>query len=311
VDINECLVPKSAIYQAIRLEYEAPDQWDQLEVALIREAILASDEPWKLEILDGGNPEIDNPIINSGKVPSIRTIFSSMDLDLKTVASMAPTVRFLDIYFDQQLSVEVLKLSQLTSLTILVPNVDPLFICNFPSLKHFNICISAPMLMTMKDFQQLLLAIGKNLVTLFDTSTACDELLSPEEVWYQCPNLRRFETSLTWPADARIPKSLHTLHIPFDKGRDESSSIASRLPISGLQSARATVLSLSGAWRDAVNNNNRGFSMDYVTCAMDLGIPFYDFSGVKFQDFIVELLRNRKASLRKPTPGWHTEFHYF
>jgi hypothetical protein len=161
-----------------------------------------------LEILEGGYPEMDNLILKSGKVTSIGTIFLSRDIALKTMSSIAPSVRFLDIYFDRQLSPEALKLSQLTSLSILVPNATTLFICNFPSLKHLSIYISSPILMTMKDLQQLLIAIGKNLL---DNSTASDELLFPEEVWYLCPTLGRFQISLTWPADARIPESLHTL----------------------------------------------------------------------------------------------------
>jgi hypothetical protein len=69
-------------------------------------------------------------------------------------------------------------------------------------------------------------------------------------------------------------------------------------------------MSFDDSWKKAIEYD-RGSPMSYVTYAIDLGIPFYDLSGVKFQDFIVELLRNRKASIRRPIPGWHTEFRYF
>jgi hypothetical protein len=309
-DVRERLVPKSAIPRAVRLEYPSQEPPYHEDVALIREAILASDEPWRLEILDGGHTEIDNLIIKSGKVLSICSIWCSEDIELKAVASIAPNVRFIDLYFSRKPSADALNLSQLTSLSILVPDVAPLLTCSFPSLKHLSIYTSSPSLMTMEDFQQLLTVMGENLVTLLDNSTGSDELLSPKEVWYRCPNLRRFQTSLAWPADAWIPESLHTLQIPFEIIPPQSYSIPSRIPIPGLQSVRKTVISFSEQWQE-VMEYNRGAPMSYVTCAIDLGIPFYDLSGVTFQDFIVRLLRHRKAGIRKPAPGWDTEGRYF
>jgi hypothetical protein len=276
-------------------------------LALIREAILDSNEPWRLEILDGGHPVIDNLIIKSGKIPSIRSISSSQEIELKTLASLVPTVRFVDIQFDRKNSAVVLKLSQLTSLSIIMPDVTPLLSCSFPSLKHLSISMDS---MTMEDFQQLLTVMGENLVTLLDDSFPSHGPLAPNEVWSRCPKLQRFQTTFDWPVDASIPESLHTLQIPLDRTSYQSSSIPSIIPIHGLQSVSSTVLSFNRYWRPAMEYN-RSSAMSYVIRAMELDIPFHDLRGVRFQDFIVRLLQHRKAGIRKPVPGWDTEARYF
>jgi hypothetical protein len=52
-------------------------------------------------------------------------------------------------------------------------------------------------------------------------------------------------------------------------------------------------------------------AMIYVERMMDLGFSLYDMTGVKFQDFIVRMLRHRKAGIRRPTPGWNPRYRYF
>jgi len=160
------------------------------------------------------------------------------------------------------------------------------------------------------EVDQLLMAFGKNLITFLDNSAPSHEFIEPNRIWLNCPNIRRIQSCLFWPSDAHIPPSLHTFQIHkrmFYLGPDD---IDHCLPIAGLRSAERTIVAFNGTWREIMDYDTI-HAMAYVERIMDLGFSLYDITGVRFQEFIVRTLRHRKAGIRRPTPGWGSQYRYF
>jgi hypothetical protein len=275
---------------------------------ILQNLLEESTEPWALEILDGGTAEIDNLILTSGRIPRLGSIASSLDIDLKMVSSTVPRARFVDLNFERPILEEALQFSQVTSLSILLASITPLILCSFPLLRHLSIYIVDSRALKVKELDQLLVAFGKSLITFLDNSDLSDESLAPNNIWLNCPNIRRIQSALCWPSDTHIPPSLHTLQIPRDLFYLSPDPLFSRIPIAGLRSAGSTMIAFNGTWKETIYDN---YAMAYVERIMDLGFSLYDMTGVRFQDFIVRTLRHRKAGIRRPTPGWDLQYRYF
>jgi hypothetical protein len=274
-------------------------------MSLLRNLLEGSTEPWALEILDGGSLQIDNLILTSTRIPRLGSIASSQDIGLNMVSSVAPRVRFIDLNFERPILEEALQFSQVTSLSILLDSITPLLLCTFPLLRHLSIYIADPGHLKAEELDRLLVAFGKNFL---DNSELSDEYLAPNSIWMNCSNIHRIQTGLRWPSDTYIPPSLHTLQIPREVFY-EFEPLAFRIPITGLRSAGSTTIAFDGSWKETMDNTN--YAMVYVEHIMDLGFSLYDMTGVRFQDFIVRTLRHRKAGIRRPTPGWGSQYRYF
>jgi hypothetical protein len=279
-------------------------------MSLLRNLLEESTESWALEILDGSTPEIDSLIITSGRIPRLGSIASSKQIDLNTVSSATPRVHFVDLYFKKQTLGKVVQFSQVTSLSVLLDSITSLLLCNFPSLRHFSVYLSYLEKLKAKELNQLLVAFGRNLITFLDNSDPSDEFLAPDNIWLNCPNIRRIQSGLRWPPNTHIPQSLRVFQISNKQFYHDPVSLVPRIPIAGLRRAGSVIVTFRGAWREAMVFDTDS-AMSYMERLMDLGLSLYDITGVKFQDFIVRTLQHRKAGIRRPTPGWNLRYRYF
>ena len=190
------------------------------------------------------------------------------------------------------------------------PNITPLLVCNFPSLRHMSVYLVYPANLQVKELDQLLVAFGKNLITFLDNSSPSDEFLAPNNIWLNCPNIRRIQSGFCWPSDTNIAPSLRILQISNKLLCRDPVSLVPRLPIAGLRRAGNVMVTFRGVWKDFMVYNTASV-MTYVECMMDLDLSPYDMTGVKFQDFIVRMLLHRKAGVRRPAPGWDLQHRYF
>lgn len=166
-DVHKGHVPISAIRKAIRIEYEVLS-WGVDFRPLVEASIYERAGPWSLEILEGGDSEIDRLILMSGKIPRLRSIACSRGIDLSIISSRVPSLQFLDILCDTSQLLQQFRMDRLTTMSIMLDPVTPLLSADLPSLKHLHIQTKIGSILPISDYLKLITTFGKNLITLFD-----------------------------------------------------------------------------------------------------------------------------------------------
>lgn len=301
LDVERGNVPLTAIVQAIRLESQPMGpSYVTFDVAqiIIRNALLAENS-WSLQI-SRLVYRLTEPIIQSGKAPLLRNVLRTMHiLNAQTANYWAQNLRFIQGISISQTD-HCFRAPLVTTLIVMITSLEVFLLCKLPSLQHLSIESRKSRPFSSEEIILIVQSFGESLITFFDNSFHGASRV-PQAIWSLCPKLERFQTSLMWLSKPYIPSSLRYLHVSkhmfYYSWRKRHATPAMIIPVASLHAAGINTVVLSQYWNSILDLHGADYSC--VVYAMNGGLTFRDAAGIRFQDFIVDMIQHKKRGVRR------------
>lgn len=269
---------------------------DLLAEKVFSAALKSQDKPWAVEILDGEWEQTQWKWLSAlqTQAPQLKSILRQESSYLDTIIGLFPNTIILTSstpgIFTSPCPPPIIS-SHLTTMSLQLADFRDVHLWDLPNLLHFTFFALD---ITANDYIAIASALGKNLITFFDSSLAQGEDL-PDDIWKLCPRVQHFQTSLGWPAICRIGKCVRCIRVR-PALIDEATHLEDAIPLIALKRASVTTLVLDTTWWDVARC---GYVYAYVSIGVDNGLVIKDVVGLTFLQFVIMLIRiNGKGDRR-------------